>query len=336
MANEDLLARLEKTDGLRIFWWNIENGGTDQRITTGGCPTHQSDHPLERNLVALARSSISPDVIGLSEYAPTDPNGLSAWAIRELERIYPYRYFNLYGLTGWTEGVGVFSKFPLSPRPREELGWAAGRTPEEREANRQLWNRQHPESRGFDRPYLRYESSWRGKPLNLVFEHLADPWPFVRENLRQSNPGWLAHVPFISGSLESLWASAKTGADVFFKEDSPLFVQARELLGKLTRDFGPDLRGASLVLTGDLNAPSRSTVHRLLTTKLKDSFGAVTRNIPFSDASFPATCAETYGHFPPFKIDHSLLSRMRSNAAEVLYLHGSDHYPLYVIVEPML
>src|SRR5579885_1542402 len=149
-AHELMLQKLESTQGVKLFWWNIENGGTDQRISTGGCPAHAADHPLEHNLVELARSSAAPDVIGLSEYDPSDPNGLQPWVTAELLRLYPYHAFYPYLPDGsWTEGIGVFSKLPLAPRPREELDWAPGASPEARENNRRTWLEKHPESRGF-------------------------------------------------------------------------------------------------------------------------------------------------------------------------------------------
>ena len=80
----------------------------------------------------------------------------------------------------------------------------------------------------------------------------------------------------------------------------------------------------------------RSTVYRTLTAQLHDAFDLLTRNIPLGfNETFPARCSDSSGHFPPFKIDHSLLSsQVKSRAAEVLELYGSDHYPLYVVVEP--
>jgi endonuclease/exonuclease/phosphatase family metal-dependent hydrolase len=331
LGQEQMLARFERTPGLRVFWWNIEGGNTNQQISSGGCPNYRFDHPLEHNLVALSHSSIAPDVIGMGEYTP---GVLQPWAQHELERIYPYHFYTPYSATAGG-GIGVFSRVPLSPHAPEALAWEAGKTTAEKLVNRDSWIKNFPSAAGFDRPYLRYETAFRGRTVNLVVEHLANPWPGIQQAKREALPGWLTGAPLVGPLLSRVCAAALTGQDIFFDDDSPLSIQANELHEKLIRDFGPGIDAAPVLLTGDLNAPTKSSVHRLLTRKMGDAFGPVTRRIPNAQSSFPASCAASHGAFPELKIDHALISRkMKSPLAQVLRLHGSDHYPFYVIVEP--
>jgi endonuclease/exonuclease/phosphatase family metal-dependent hydrolase len=236
---------------------------------------------------------------------------------------------------GNPSGIGVYSKIPLHQHETENLAWEAGKNATEKAANRKAWIESFSNAAGFDRPYARFEGTFQGKPFTLIPQHLANPWPGYQKAKAEKLPNWLKGTPLVGRLLTKVCAAALTGEEIFFEDDSPLSIQARELESRLERDFGKGVDASSVLVVGDLNAPTKSSVHRELTSKLKDSFGALTRNVPVAQASIPTNCAATRNSIPRLKIDHALASRgMKTPLSQVLKLHGSDHYPLLTVVEP--
>jgi endonuclease/exonuclease/phosphatase (EEP) superfamily protein YafD len=119
-------------------------------------------------------------------------------------------------------------------------------------------------------------------------------------------------------------------------EQNPLLFQTRRLISFLERDFGVDFKDEPVLVIGDFNFPKsllgvETRGHEVLHEKgLFEAF----RGAP---DTFPARSSNEFGKGPfkygRVKLDHAFVSPgVTITAAEVLPLKGSDHYPIYVVL----
>jgi hypothetical protein len=189
-------------------------------------------------------------------------------------------------------------------------------TTEQKEAYRAAWEARAPkQSSWWNRSYSKFQWDLAGFKMNLVPVHMLEPWDEVR-NYR--------------GKAGTMW-------NMLFSNDNPLHYQIERLLAFIKQDMGGDIDSEPLLLIGDMNTPKsalgiNTVAYNLLDADLDDVF-------PGTPPTFPAFSAESRQQ-PPFtyslvKIDHAFHNKkVQPLAAAALTLRGSDHYPIYVIVQP--
>ncbi|MCA9668372.1 MAG: endonuclease/exonuclease/phosphatase family protein [Myxococcales bacterium] len=300
------LARIGRASrGLRVMWWNIQYGAQNDAA---------KGRPLDHNLRALTRSALSPDVVLLGEF---ESHAISPAVRAELDKRYPYRHYVALNDAVSQRGIQVFSKHPLDAKHQERWDYVpAGADAKTAEAYRADW-RSFRGEKGFPRRYIRLtvKHPQTGKAIDILPIHTAQPWDRYTEQ----------------ASVKAL-GKARVAYELLAGGNNPLMHQLRRLRGKLERDYGKDLDRKPMLMLGDFNLPRgrfgiRSRAYRLTRRNLSDAF---THWAP----SWPASTAGEYKGYPKLKIDHAFTGGdLSARAAEVLPIKGSDHYPIYVVVE---
>lgn len=297
------LLKLKSVDGVRVVFWNIGYGA----LNRGG--------DLDHNLKDLVNSSAHPDVIVLAEYKEM---ALNQGTIRFLDTEYPHQAYFPYGGTLDEVGIKVWSEQPFTQSEAVMLDWSPTRESSiEQDLYKQDWVTRAPkQSKWWDRPYSRFRWDIAGYRMNLVPVHLLEPWDKIYER---------------KGDWE-------TWKDMMFGRDNPLYYSVERLMEKMRADLGGDLDSEPLLVIGDINVPRkvfqiRTKVYERIDDELDDVF-------PGDPSSFPAFSSPLRQE-PPFKysmvkLDHAFHNKLvRPRGAAVLPLRGSDHYPIYVVVEPL-
>lgn len=277
--------------GIRILAWNMAWG-------------HYNGGEADSNLLALAASSASPDVIVLPEYKE---NTFFASTREALGATYPYSDRFAYSNGTSEVAIVVFSKYGFSTSPLENLGWS----PEP--AYRRWWMTHFEDyAKHFDRPYQVLH--FNRFDFSLVPIHLLSPWEAVYKKEKSK----LAFAwEFLSGA------------------SNPLLFQVRRLRAKLERDFGKKLDRAPLLVIGDFNVPKKilglkPRVYKELARSLQEAFVENPPTYPSQAAQSSVT--GTLGT-KQVKIDHAFINtHVAATAAEVLRFKGSDHYAIECVL----
>ena len=300
----------EASKSLKIFWWNIEKGLTNAQA---------GDDALNKNLVTLATMprDQAPDVIALGEfeYDPMNSKTLRALRANYTEIFLPYSVFTAdFGMALYVRKDLEVETFPL-----RELEWAP--TPE----YRQKWINMDYEAQLFDRYYVRVRVGRPGySKVNIVPVHLLQPWSMLKKNLEGI---------YGNDRLGRLRAFFETAAAVLLEKDNPLVRQAQSLSKYLDADFGKNRDREPVVMLGDFNVPQgvgpvTTRGYEVLIQGLKAAFKDTT-------PTFPAKSAAISKEVRKIHLDHAFVSSLiKKTHAMVLYLKGSDHYPIMVSVEP--
>lgn len=281
--------------GLRVFWWNIANGGSEGDVRT-----------LSSNLELLVRSKIKPDVIALGEYSA---KALPKATLDLLVATYEARQFIAYNKLTST-GIAVFSRLPLKTVRAATLRWVpSALSPDAAEAYREYWAKGHGDGGDgfYVRPLREIQVVYEGKAIGLTPIHLAQPW---RQLSKQTD----GKVDF----------ALKTMSELYFRTSNPLITQLSVLTNWLKSGMTPE----KLVL-GDFNLPrSFAGIPTLGFRRLERVLDSA---IPHVENSFPTPSSPH--SYPPMQIDHAFIAgELQSVAAGVLPLKGSDHYSVYVVV----
>jgi len=166
----------------------------------------------------------------------------------------------------------------------------------------------------WDRSYVKLTWSFGSKKFSLVPIHLLEPWAAIEK----AKGGFNAFSSFI----------ANTG-------DNPLNNQIMHLQDKLTRDFGEDLSENPFVLLGDFNIPKRifgltPRIYANLSKDLSEAFWGNPKTFPTKSTKGDAH--KIFKHIS-IKIDHAFSNKyLEFSEREVIHLKGSDHYPLYLLI----
>ena len=367
--------------GLRILWWNIEYGKTNQ----GVAEQENGYHPLDYNLSLLMRGAASPDVILLGEYAEA---ALTSPTLRALDTLYPHSTYRAYGENAeFPCGIKVYSKYPFELEQDRIVGWS----PEDRYDHeyRQWWinHDHHRDIPGFARPLLQVkvqrsfhlraqeqlplqlhrstsEPSSLYRPVRIVPIHLANPWIITQqfyENHYYTNLtprraqrvgldlGW-NHLIFgntISSFFPGFLGRGVTGQLILSGTRHPLAVQLHHIHQAIytynTSNNSQFFNENSFIVLGDFNLPTFS-IHESMTEVIPPPLrwfeSYLSRLFRGSEATYPTPSGRRIKELAgesvssPYKIDHAFASQSdRIRFREILPLRGSDHFPLYLVVE---
>lgn len=297
--SSDAGGAIEEGAGIRVLWWNIEEGKTNSRL---------KGSPLDANLSALAARPNRPHVIALGEFRQSTLSPKTRGLLRD-------RYdsvFLPYNGNHPDFGVMVFARrgLGLEPSPVASIDWAPIGVQNEAAASRyrKWWMLRYQKADNFTRQVSSLRVTHEGQDLYLVPFHALQPWSAMRD--------------IVGKALGTLW----TVFHLTVGRRNPLMFQATRLRLWLQAQFGPKLDQKPFLLFGDFNATRGSPVESLFASLMKRAFR---RHSP----SFPSASADTRKSYPPIQIDHAFVSRgVRVLGAAVAQLQGSDHYPVFLNV----
>lgn len=303
-----------RSDFLKIMWWNIQFGDTNQWIAA----RRNGLMPLERNLEALIDAPWCPDVLALGEF---NENAISKETMRRLFAAYPYFSDPYIPYNAETPDMGfmLFSKHPLRIIRQELMDYYPPKWSNQRRIwkYKQKWAKGFPDARLFQRPYCLFEICWKNEPIYFVPTHI------------------LTHVTkIVKNSGKRSWSLIKIKMDLAFGKRTPIFNQLRRLRAFLEEDFGPALDRKGLVVMGDFNFPRKiyidTLAYRFISRGMVDPFrGKEVRTWPAKESRE----AELLNTENGYQIDLSFVSRnVNIGFNDVVPMQGSDHLPVYLSV----
>lgn len=297
---------LEPVSGLKIFWWNVgcssESGlrRIDKSIRHEFHPDSQFSN-LEK---LLEDDEFTPDLLILGEYCPRYFSDETEEALKDF---YPHvvhvkKPNDKFKIRN---GLIVFSKLELNVIREDVL--SAGdfleqdymKTCAEKYEENSL---EHTfDAEFWTRPLLELAVVKDDKPYRVVPVHLANPWRLINKCLN---------------------SKFYTGIELIRGTDNPNYVQSRQL--------AEDFEGSSsTVLIGDFNA-ARSV--KGITSNSYRALSSYLGNSVIESDEF--TFFDERSGFGSYSLDHAFVSDDLSVKREmVLPFAGSDHVPIYIIVE---
>lgn len=285
----------ESKKGIRVLWWNIANGASEA-----------DPESLTSNLEILVTSKLAPDVIALGEFSE---KALPETTFSQISQRYPIRQFIRYNPLTST-GIAVFSRLPMKTVRMGAIDWIPDSFDDAAIAKyRSYWA--EGSSDGGDgfyvRPVREIHVLGRERLISFTPLHLAEPW----RDLGKQSDGKIDYV-------------LSTMSELYFGTTNPLITQIDFVTKWLEDGVSKDR-----LVVGDLNLP-RSFVgvptlgYRRLSRVMRSA-------ITSAQNSFPTPSSPH--SFPPMQLDHAFIGgSLRAPVAGVLPLKGSDHYPVYVIV----
>lgn len=301
----DFVSTVARDDSnLKVFWWNLQRGWTNRRLEQ-----QKKIRYLEENLLALIRSTASPDVLMLGEF---NEKVLESKVLREIKNKYPYYQYHPYSPTYDKLGIGFFSRYQIEEDRAHPLDWVSPyQTEEEQRAYKEeWWDFFNPAERVFERTYLRFTVKLpNDQSVNLIPVHLLNPWfGVMRRNKGWTGLSW-------EGKIRSIGEITEGTAN-------PLMNQVENLILQMLQDVSEKPR----IMMGDFNVPYSFLAietygYKRLHAYMDDAF-------PNHEATFPSSASGDF--IPPVKIDHSFYKDVSVVNSKVLTMKGSDHYPLYV------
>lgn len=291
--------------GLKIFWWNIGCGSTrglnkiPERIRADFDPANQW-----KNIEALVKKeSTRPDVLILGEYCP---KYFQQKTYDLLKEVYPY----IHRLNKSNEaykirnGLRVFSRSRIKVLNESVLQTGSFlESPVMKkcyEEERDNISAKYFNKDFWKRPLLELEVTKENKKYKISPLHLANPWRFVKSCVGRIDAGF----EIMSGTA------------------NPNYSQALQV-----RDYFTDK--TSVVMIGDFNAP-------------KSFFGSMSNSYYVLEQGFGesvvtsnrSTFIDARSNFGSYSLDHAFVSDdLRVNFEKVLPFAGSDHLPIYIVVE---
>ncbi len=301
--NIQRLQELKSISGLKVLWWNLAWG------------QYNNNGDLDKNFQSLIKSHSAPEVISLSEYKPSI---FKTETIELFKAEYPFQDYVPYHEKS-DVGVILLSKYPFEASKKFSLKWTpAGFGKEEAEKYQKSWEDfdfnwvQH-----WSRTFSFYKLKMAGKNLFLSPVHLCSPWQSFQKKYGN-------------------WQTLRTLKKGF---ENPLSNQIYYLKNILRQYFGENLNQESLVLFGDFNVPSTIPVPVFGGTSkiFSDLQSSFKKALPKKEDTFPtqSTMNKQTGFFKDtsVQIDHVFFNDHVSNVkAMVIHLQGSDHYPIFMVI----
>ena len=306
--------RHSRKDFLKIMWWNIQFGDTNQWIAA----RRNGLMPLERNLEALIEAPWCPDVLALGEF---NNNAIRKETMQKLFTAFPYFSDPYIPYNAATPDMGfmLFSKYPLSIVRQEPMDYYPPKWRSQRRIQKykEKWAKDFPDVRLFQRPYCLFEIRWEKEPIYFVPTHI------------------LTHVTkILKKSKKRSWSLLKIKLDLALGKRTPIFNQLRRLRAFLEEDFGPALDRKNLVVMGDFNFPRKvffkTLAYRFISRGMVDPFRAKeVRTWPAKESREAELLKTKNG----YQIDLSFVSKnVDIGFNEVVPMQGSDHLPVYLSV----
>ena len=295
-VDASVLQKLQTKAGLRVLWWNVHDG----MIAPG-----DTGAAFNHNIDELIQSTIAPDVLSLAEFQESN---LNTKVLKKLQKSYPYHILQAYpGTPGF--GIWVYSKYSFEMSSIDLLDFTPlkNMSDSDRADYRKLWCKT---SGMCVRPLMILDLNVNGKVVKLAPIHLFDCWRMMMSKVGKV------------GTLK----------EILNGTDNPLWYQILRFRQVLESRLGSDLKLGKVAVFGDFNMPEK--LLGFPTVGFQKIRGELKNAIAGEAASFPSSGSSEAGHFPPMQIDHAFTSPSQGvSAGEVLPLKGSDHYPLYLIVQ---
>jgi len=315
---------------LKVFWWNIEMGEQGQA---------SSPNPLENNLKELVENpTLRPHILILGEFSM---RALSEQTLDLLLTYYTAENFNYNNQTP-DFGLAIFYQYHIdrdhhlstymeSQSTDQTLDWAPIlSSPRQSQIYRQEYISNFSNAVLYTRTYLRFSYHFLGKTYHIVPVHLLQPWQDIKFSEFQT-----PSIPVFGESVRSVFNAYEktfgTGLKILGDDSNPLYSQLVRLCGRVKSDLGDNFNLSpeqKVLLMGDFNYPRNIGIYsigfRYMKNFLQDAFSV-------HDNTFPtASSGESY---PAMKIDHAFINGLTAHEARVLPLSGSDHFPIYVVIE---
>lgn len=294
----------EDSSSLKVFWWNIACSSTKGLgdLTTLDQKNVNPQNAWQ-NLLALIKSPAAPDLIVLGEYCPY---AFDQATYDQIVEDYPHKFriVKMSPAYGMRNGMRVFSRLPLDSA--EALHLDAGDLsdfPIFKDCAEQIKTRNPKKFQNdyWARDYAKVQLRKNDAEFTLLALHLSNPWRILRS---------------CSGKLEA-------GLELARGELNPNYVQVQNLVETHQET-------SHLVALGDFNAPknffgsSDSASYNLLSSVWGESLVRSNEN----------TFIDLHSSFGSYSIDHAFTSSdLSSSFGEVVPFAGSDHLPIYILVE---
>lgn len=298
---------------LKIMWWNVGCSSTK-----GLKALSDSDRSLVdpvnqwKNLKKLMQSErLIPDVLILGEYCPSafdDPT----YKIIRSKYDFKYRLNKSNELHGIRNGLRVFSKSEITDIKEETLHAESFVDSEIMKTCDPEVRKRNPKSFGeyvkfgenrkkyWNRPKISFQIEHNHKGYKIVPVHLANPWSLIK-------------------SCVGFW---KTPGVIQNDIENANYVQAQQLVESFSDQD-------STIIIGDFNAP-KSILGGMSKSYsiLSENFGP---SVVFSESY---TYSDPRRNFPAYSIDHAFVSSdINVKKGVVLPFAGSDHLPLYLVID---
>lgn len=296
--NLESISTLQRTHGIKLFWWNVAWG------------RYNSDQDLDKNIVALIKSELSPDILSFTEFKNEI---LNSKTLEALNSSYPHQFYQPL-FENASVGIKTFSKFPITKIKTSALDWApAYYSDKDKATYRKEWMDFDQNSvQYWDRTYVLLKVKTDNFDFFISPTHLCSPWESYLKRY---------------GKLKTLRA-VKSGYD------NPLQNQIDILKNNLVSYFGQQMNNFPLIFFGDFNIPSDVPVPFFggAPKSYKELRSFLSIGLKNDKHTFPSE--STRNQQPDFLRQKSVLldhvfynSKIRMHDSRVLQFKGSDHYP---------
>ncbi len=292
-------------NGLKVFWWNIRNGGElakarfeeAKKLNLPGAVNE-----LDLNITSLVNSPGAPEVLLLAEY---DSQTLSSTTERLLSILYPFQEYQVYNSYRSDRGIQVYSKYPFNTAS-SLLDWSPLYQSNEKQlAFKRKWRKSiDPKiDESYERLFSEIKISKNGEQWILCPVHLMNNWLSISEKIGKK----------------------KAGLVLVFGDDNPHYYQVQRLMDEKIAPIISRLEKPHLILVGDFNLPNQ------VYDMVPRSFGRILSSLNVSrqmNFTFPAVSSDMTGT-KRLTIDHAFHSaELITRDIARLPLTGSDHYPI--------
>jgi len=304
---------------LSVFWWNVQYGYMNNRL-------HEKYglRSLDFNLKKLINSALVPDVLVLGEFKYPS---LTKDTLKQLRSVYTYEYFTPYE-KGEDTGFVIFSRYTPKEYVNVPLDWSPLfkqscpfsricpiklTTSSDQKKYRKKIRAAFPKvSRYFERKYLRFTLRVKGRDFHLFPIHFLNPWGMMQKEKLAFKP--LQAIEFWLG------------------KENPLYYQVQRFNNLFNYDLGKNTDDLFLMI-GDFNVAYGESVTPSSYPLVKQNHSNIfsTKQYTFPSAS---AVRLTHQKAPNVQIDYGFVNN-KNNVVKsaVLPLSGSDHYPIYTLID---
>lgn len=291
--------------GLKVMWWNVGCSSTrglkelSERDRDLIDPVHQWS-----NIAELINSNrLRPDVLILGEYCPSAFDDPTYKLIRKKYK-YKFRLNKSNPLYNIRNGLRVFSRYKIRDVQEGVLKAESFVDSDLMQNCDAAVKKRNPKSFGkpafWNRPKITFKIRKDERTYKIAPIHLANPWSFVK-------------------SCAGIW---KTPGVIKDDKTNANYLQAEQLVESFSEE-------ESMILIGDFNAPKKILGGSSKTYRyLREFFGES------AVASDLYTFDDPRRNFPAYSIDHAFVSGdLDVKNGVVLPFAGSDHLPIYIVVD---
>ncbi len=294
---------------LKIMWWNIQKGETNQYIASN----RKISGVLDQNIMALLESPSAPEILVFGEYSD---DAFNHSTLEKLKAYYPHKLDSYIPFNPDVNQAGImlFSRYPIELVSKELMDYFPEKLEGDASAIKQFKTEWQEVERVWPRYYLVFKVTYNDKEVYLSPVHLLEPWSTLYQR-------------YGGGSIAHILVRLK----VVFTKDNPLMYQLERFRSKLERDFGKELDQKPLIVMGDFNLPRKiwffeTQPYKAIAPGLLDPF------YESDTPTWPAPSSKEAELFPKdsYRLDLTFHSKcLKTSIASVPPLMGSDHFPVY-------